>query len=310
MSGPIEHVVFFNPANRGDLHVSRELVRYSIERLRAERGVKKFSYCHRNPPEILRDIDGLEHMPPAALIGVDQSKDVFQYLDGGATLALNTWYAKSPAWGDGNGFGCTINTLIELFRLHLFRHFDLLIEEPVERFIPRIDFSRFHVHNTIANRMHFDGYRKRVLFCNGPALSGQSGVDDATMAALLRCLAVEFRDVRFIATGEINGVAPQANIIESRAVIGTPSWGNCDLNETAALGVQCDLVIGRCSGPQSFCYNTDVLFDAAKTLICFCDDERTAKWVYMSDAVKAKVIWTPRRDFKVLHDLIAAEIAP
>ncbi len=139
-------------------------------------------------------------------------------------------------------------------------------------------------------------------------MSGQSRVDDGTVNELLGSMAARHPDLLFICTSPYPGMAAK-NIAFSQYLIGDPPWGRCDLNETAYLGTYCDVIIGRCSGPQSFCYNTDVLLDPTKTLICLCDDERTAKWVYMSDAVKAKIVWTPAADSETLYGLISKELA-
>jgi hypothetical protein len=284
--------------------VSREIVRYTAERLRNERGVFHAAYCHRWAPEILRDLN-LSYWPPPTLPDVEQTKDKYKVIDDGKTIALSTWYAHSPVWGlNGDGFGMTLNTLVELFSAHL-KLFDLKITEPIERFIPKLQWENFEIAQAKLSEDVIKTYRKRVLFCNGPAMSGQTKVADATVNDLLARLAAVHRDVLFLQTEDQTFDLP--NIWSTRKIIG-PVPGECDLNETAYLGTLCDVIVGRCSGPQSFCYNTDVLFDEKKTLVCLCDDERVARWVYMSNAIKAKILWTPSADSETLYSLITKEL--
>ena len=295
----VEQIVWVNAANFGDIHVSRELVKYAMARLPH----LKFAYCHRNAPELLRDIDGLEHWGPERFDLEGNKKKRSVEIDD-KTLALNTWYAVSPLHGiNGSGFGMTLNTLVELFKLHLSK-FDLKITEPIDTFIPTIDFSKFHTSGVDANLGRYARYRRRVLFCNGPAMSSQTNVSDEMMNALLLQLATAHPDVMFFNTTAQFAFEGYKNIRCSATVIGTPPWGKCDLNETAYLGSFCDVIVGRCSGPQSFCYNTATLLDDLNTMVCLNTDERVAKWVYFSEAAKAKIVWSPEYQLEKLYEVV------
>jgi len=296
----IERVVLFNPCNRGDLFISKELVRYTIARLPH----LAFSYAHRNPPELLKDIDGLEHWGPEKIATVAVG-DSFKLLDDGKTLALSTWYGVSPTWHEGGvrGTGLTLNTLVELFRGHLREHFQLEITEPVEHFIPVINWERFDLEAARRRMAQIGEYRTRVLFCNGPILSGQSQVSDDTVRELLAALLDRFPDVLFICTSPFAANVP--NVMRSSDILDTPA-GACDLNETAYLGTLCDVIIGRCSGPFSFCYNTTILGDENKTLISLTNDERMAHW---PGNVAAKMMSAPAVDLDGIYEVVARELA-
>ncbi len=295
----VERIVFFSAVNNGDLHVSRELVKYTVARAR-EHGVEKFAYCHRNAPEILRDIDGLEHWTPDKL-PIDQCNVVRELRDDGKTWALNTWYASSPVWGiNGGGYGMTLNTLIALFKAHFKADaLDIPWENlPVERFIPKMDWGKFHTEFAarFLDRRAKD-YRKSVLFANGGAMSGQARLDNATTNALLERLVIEHRDVLFFYTDQqvvSDAVRTSPNAFPTSVIIGAPPWGRCDLNENAYIGSRCDVIIGRASGPYSFCLNTDVMLDTKKTMIALCDDERVAQWVYMAGVPLCKIWHLPQ----------------
>lgn len=305
----VERIVFYNACNNGDLHVSREIVRYTI-RVAREHGIKEFAYCHRNAPEILRDIEGLEHWTPDRL-PIDQCNVVRELRDDGKTWALNTWYAASPVWGiNGGGFGMTLNTLIALFKAHFEKMGLPWTNPPVETFIPRMKWEKFYIESAIKFLAldHCTTWKKNVLFCNGSAMSGQAKLNDVATNVLLERLVLGHPDVLFFYT------SPQAvtkdvlladNAIATDAVIGTPPWGRCDLNENAFLGSRCDVIIGRASGPYSFCLNTDVLLDPSKTMIALCDDERVAQWVYMAGVPLCPILYLPQTDGDFLFGKIS-----
>lgn len=264
----IEQVIFFNPCNRGDLHISRALVRETMRILRAQAGIKKFGYVHRHEPEILQDIPGLEYLPPSTLADLEFGAQ-FRLRDG--VLALNTWYGCSPTWPDS---GITLQTLENLFRHHLKTHFDL--DLPPGDYRPVIQYEAFS-----------SSYRKTVLYCNNPVLSGQSDVTDFEMNALLIQLAKNFRDVVFLTTGPSQA---EHNIVPASKLY--PETTKCDLNQIAAVARGCDVIIGRSSGPFSFCLTADLLDDASKTFVTLVNDERVAFWA----PAKAKMVWSPSAD--------------
>lgn len=264
----IGQVIFFNPCNRGDLHISRTLVRETMRILRAQAGIKKFGYVHRHEPEILQDIPGLEYLPPSTLADLEFGAQ-FRLRDG--VLALNTWYGCSPTWPDS---GITLQTLENLFRHHLQTHFGLNL--PLGDYRPVIQYEAFS-----------PSYRKTVLFCNNPVLSGQSNVTDFTMNVLLQQIAKDFPGVVFLTTGP----SPVAHNIVAASTM-YPETTKCDLNQIAAVARGCDVIVGRSSGPFSFCLTADLLDDASKTFVTLVSDERMAFWA----PAKAKILWHPSAD--------------
>lgn len=298
-------IAFFTPANRGDLHVSRELVKHTIA-VGHSHGVERFVYHHRWGAEILCDIDGLEYEALEPL-PFDPYNTVRKNYDNGATWAINTWYAASPSWGlGGSGFGMTLNTLVSLFKAH-FQAMKLPWERSaIEKFIPRPNWSKFRIADV---QRHLESPRvqgkKRVLFCNGPAMSGQTHVDDAETNLLLEKLVDAHPDAIFYYTDQkvaTEAVLLARNAFPTDAVIGK---GGCDLNENAFLGTKCDVIIGRASGPSSFCYTADILLDPTKTMIAMCNDERVAQWIYLSSVPLCNLVHLPQKDSSFLFTKIS-----
>lgn len=285
-------ILFYNPANLGDIHISRELVKYIMRVAPAE----SFAYCHKNSPRILADIARLEHRP-VGLAFRDTNNHVRSFrVATSDTLCLNTWYAVSPVWNAGRGMGCTLNTLYELFCEHARRYFDHDITAPVESFLPRIDFSKFAIDR--ASRF-LDGaaasgkFRKTVMFCNGKTMSEQTHMDDDDFVWLLARAAAANRDVLFLLTNVDPHLSllTSPNVVYTRDVIGLPAEF-CDLPENGYISTRCDVVIGRGSGAYSFAYLADNFLDEKKTMVCFTDDERTARWVIPYDTIRARIEWS------------------
>jgi len=298
-----ERVVFYNACNNGDIAVSRELIKVAVDSFRAM-GIKEFGYSHSKPPEILLDLD-LDYWHPSRL-PVEQARVKSELIEG-KTLALSTWYAHSPLWGrNGDGFGMTLNTLVALFKEHVTKAGGAFPNAPVERFIPQVDWKYYAIRNVDGNMPIFSRFSKRVLFCNGPAMSGQTNVADYMMNGLLEKLVAMHPDVVFFYTDRkvTEKTREYINAVSTQDVIGPVPYAS-DLNETAYLGTFCDVIIGRCSGPQSFCFNTDVLFDLSKTMVSFSTDERPARWVYQSEKPLCRSVWSTGTQLDEMYLVVA-----
>jgi hypothetical protein len=285
----VKTLLFYNPANIGDAHIGREFVRYFFA-LAQNKGYGRFVYCDKNSPRILLDMPKIQHCAPQAVGQLDPHK-ASAYLADTDTLVLNGWYAVSPIWCNGYGHGCTLNTLYELYRQHAREYFGHEITEPIEHFIPRIDFSRYAVDAARAFFHSVEGqYRKKVLISNGQPQSGQTRMERAPFEHLITDLVAAHPDVLFLLSDRI-GSFEVPNVAYTRDVIGLPDKF-CDLPENGYVSTLCDVVVGRASGAYSFAYLADNFLDARKTMVCFTDDERTARWIYPTDAVKARILWS------------------
>lgn len=298
----IGSIVFFNHCNNGDLHVSRELVKWFIGQAR-EAGIQGFIYAHERSSRILRDLDGLglQQVPIASngLSGLTpESKCVenITLLDGLPAVALNTWYAASPVWNKGNGFGCTLNTLHALFADHFRRLFGSEMLEPVERFIPRVNWKHFQVERfSDPALLRRDGWRKLVFVSNGQPWSGQSRLDSGVFLQEILGLIGRHPDVLFLLSNKQEGVLGGKNVAFTADEIRLPEGQN-DLMENGYLTTHCDVIIGRGSGAYSMAYTADNLLNPKKKMVCFTDDEKTAQWIYPPGIVKAQILWSPARD--------------
>jgi hypothetical protein len=244
---------------------------------------KQFVYHHKNPHRVLVDIPNLEYRSLIAGFNID----IPYYVDGD-TLYLSTWFATSPVWNGGNGYGCSLNTLYELFKQHMRTHFAHTIKEPVESFIPTIDYSYYHTSGVSNFLRTLDG-KKKVLVANGLPLSGQTRILAGVLDAVVEKVARVHPETLFFVTSPVAFSLP--NVVYTRDVIGLPA-DVCDLPENSFLSTHCDVVVGLGSGAYSYSYVAENLLDSKKVFVCFTDDEKTARWIYPTNTVKVKISWS------------------
>lgn len=278
---------FYNPCNLGDLHISRAFVRYVIDNIEADR----FVYWHRQTSRILRDIPRLEQRPIGD--GMPPTSDAPSLIASTDTIALNTWYPASPAWNKGNGFGCSLNTLYELFKRNLREHFGHKLDASIERFLPTIDFTHFEIAAIDAwfEGANLDPKEPLVFVCNSRPMSGQTRMSDDVFDVALREWVAAHPSTLFILSNKMAPLITASNVVYASDIIGLAD-GVCDLPECGYVTTKCDIVVGRGSGAYSFAYLADNFLDEKKTMVCFTDDERTARWVYPTSVVDARVLWS------------------
>lgn len=268
----INDILFFNMFGNGDLHYSREFVKFFSSKI----GLPA-KYHHRKCSGLLRDIPGVEFQGsfpfpiadtnPIGLFQVDQ------------TLLFSTWIGQEGCkWLHPDG--CTIRNNYKFYLEHA-KVFGIQIPEEKE-FIPTIDYSKYHIDSIKISK------DKNILICNGPALSGQSRNFD--MSSVIVALAQKHPSCRFFVTQGMP--TPFENIIDLNLMIDTNGLSN--LNEISYVSLFCDIIVGRGSGPFCFTHVKENLYDKNKTYLVMGNQEREGNWVTMSDYGDpncAKQIW-------------------
>jgi hypothetical protein len=136
---------------------------------------------------------------------------------------------------------------------------------PIENYLPYVDYRKYDVAHV---RAYLDAdNRLKMLFCNGPALSGQCEYN-GDLREIIVHLAEANSHKSFYVTHKLEN-AP-SNVIYTGDVIKS---SRCDLNEIAYISLNCNLIVGRNSGP--FCYASirENLIDPAKTFYAFGHQE-------------------------------------
>lgn len=220
-----------------------------------------FEYSHRNPSNLLADIERLTFNPSA--IGAVPSEHV-SLLPIGDTILFNTWYAQQR-FKHMNQYGITIDTLYSAFDENCRNAFGISVQDlsdDLKKFFPTIDYPKFEIAH--AQKWIGENSGKKILVENGNADSGQAHNFD--MTSIVSEIAKKHMDKIFIFTSHSNIRLPD-NCIYSDGIIKKPA--RSDLNEISYLSTHCDMLIGRASGVWSFCLTQQNLFERNMRYLCF-----------------------------------------
>jgi hypothetical protein len=249
----MKKLIFYNHFHNGDIHVSRSFIRFLIEKLKSEK--IEFFYFHRNSPNLLLDIPELKI--GSNLENCDPAKT---FVSNGNSIYLNTWYNS----GQGkymSSHGITFDTLYDLFddfsTQILSCSLSDLNSDP-KSFFPKIDFS-FFSNFKIPNMEN-----KKILFSNGSTLSGQA--DNFNFSPIINHLVQKYPNVSFFCTEKKSDLQTTRNLFYTTDVIRS---SNSDLNEIGYLSTFCDLIVGRASGPWTFAFNFNNIFQRSAKMISF-----------------------------------------
>jgi hypothetical protein len=249
----INKVVFFNFYHNGDIHISRGFIR-KISEICESRGIS-CEYYHGNDPSLLADIPYVKHTcNNYGLVDTYKSASIED------TLFINTWYLADPE--NFEKYSSTFDNLYYTFRDSV-KFLDIDLETiPAIDLFPSIDFTYF---KTSKAKEWIDGHtKKRVFVSNGYALSGQSV--NFSFANIINRLARENTNIDFLMTNHELGIAQLPNLHLTSNIIQN---NGCDLNENSYIAENCDLIIGRCSGPYSFAMTRETYFEKPKTFLAF-----------------------------------------
>lgn len=284
----IEKIIFFNNFNNGDIHYSRDYIKFFAKKI----GVPSF-ISHNKCPSLLKDTNipflraNLSHLTH---IG-------FHFQNG--VLYFNTWIGQENfKWLHSNFSGCTLSNNHRMFSE---KARILEIEIPTEEnFIPSIDYSFFDVEDIKIN------HNKNLFISNGPCLSGQCVNFD--MDGVVVKIAEKYPNYNFFTTQKIN--TNLSNIIDANSLIKNQK-NTSNLNELSYISTSCKIIIGRASGPFCFTHTKENLFDKNKTFIVACNNEREGHWAFLEDYSldqKSRQLWCDGQDQERLTQIINTEI--
>lgn len=249
MSKKIESITYYCNFNMGDLHAVRSLIRYVIKTFPN----LKHKLRHQHGEKVLRDLDIPVYWAPYK----EQFDLRGHYTEYGILnfnvqiLCHNRKFFQQTS--------STITTLYNIFNQTLEEVFDHSIPDknPIN-FLPSIRYGCYDIKNidklTIPD--------KSVLFCNNQFQSAQGVNFD--MDALLMNLATAYPDIQFYVTNSSNVRA--SNIMYMKDITG--EIGN-DMNEISYLSTKCKVILGRNSGPHTYCFVKENLLNPKKSFITF-----------------------------------------
>lgn len=246
----MKKIVFFNQFHNGDCFVGKQYVR---EIMRQLPGVE-FAYAHDNNAAIISDL-GCEHLTLDQIPVIDRMTRVAEG-DNGDTIYINTWVG---CWqGQMFPFGEHINfqRLHNIWREY-FTYLKLEFEDGnPDHYLPTIDFSKYDIETA---KQWAVEHAKYVLICNGSADSGQSGVGDLHRAIDL--LSERLPNYHFLVTQKLPYNKP--NIVYTADIFHLES----DLNQIAYISQWSELIVGKNSGPFTWCQHRDNLLNSNRMFL-------------------------------------------
>lgn len=250
-------VCFFNFYHNGDLFHSKPFVREVIKHL----GKEKVLYAHYKDHTVIKDLD-IQHV---RLEGISDKVKIFRPKTPDV-LFVNTWIGS---YFDKYAGECTLNFNMKMWA-DIYEDINTVFKKkmklgPVENYLPYVDYSKYDLSHT---KSYLDAEpRPKILFCNGPALSGQCEYN-GNMEDIILPLANEHQNKVFITTHKINTDLP--NVIYTSDITKSD---RCDLNEISYLSKYCGLILGKNSGPFCFASTGENLNDPTKTFYAFGHQE-------------------------------------
>lgn len=255
-------IVFFNYAHKGDIFLSRSFVQHIMGSVEAE-----FYYSHYWGEYLLKDLN-LKYIPLDQIPKVQNNNEHAHNFTIEDTIYINTWIGKYASIVTPGYCECTLKTLYSLVYPQVFnflsQQFNLNLQlKPIEYYLGcKIDYSYYNT-TPVDNFLEIEK-RKKVLFCNGPSLSGQCNYT-GDLSEIIDEITNTYSDICFITTHNIE--FQKENIKYTGDIIGNDVQ---DLYEISYLSRFCDFIIGRYSGPFIFTNATiENIFDKKKKFLCF-----------------------------------------
>lgn len=284
----INRVIFYHHWHFGDGFVTKEYIRFAIRRL-SQLGIKDFKYTHPCGPKALADLE-TEYIPWEVGKNIIPSMMAKIVIHEG-TLFINTWIGPyfsffKPTQHHGNFETLSItwkclfmvleNTLSLVFGksgspvINLITNSDNL--DASERLLASEMLPK--TNWTFYNTAYADNFLKDrkdvVLFCNSLTASEQtkySGIE--LLENVINYVASKNPNTTFVCTKKILINNPNQNIFFTDDIFKGVIGG--DLNEIAYLSTFCKMIIGKSSGPYTFCHVNENIMRDDCTFYCITD---------------------------------------
>ena len=251
----MKKIVFFNQFHNGDCFVGKEYVAQIVKALPAV----EFEYAHLNHPDIIKDLP-VKYIPLEQLPHITQMTRVAES-DDKQTVYINTWVGcwQGALFPHGEHIN---NQRLHAIWSKYFEYLKLPIGEP-EDYLPKINFDAYNIKPAFDFVQQAQMLNEKiVIFANGSANSGQSRAGD--FGTVVARLAKEFPSTRFLLTSSIDGLSA-SNIYYANEVIPLES----NLNQIAYISQFSEMIVGKNSGPFTWCQFRSNLLDSYRTFFNF-----------------------------------------
>jgi len=230
-------IIFYNHFHNGDIHFSRPFISHIMNELPQNNFFYDISdYSNLN------NLDDILHLQISrGIVGKEYENDVCFKKNN--KIYINTWIGCDDKKHLMYGNGCNAESNKSLYK-KIFNFLNLNFPEKFH-FIPKINYNAFKIDN-IKQHIEQTKNKKRILFCNGLAHSGQS--INFPMFNLIN-LACEKNYIVYYTNREPFNISNDALFTTSLIGKSAP-----DLNEISYLSTFCDVIVGRSSGPHVYTF--------------------------------------------------------
>lgn len=276
----------FNYFHNGDIHWTRAFVReLSVD--------FDITYFHKNNKEILKDLLDRISQENLSAVNYDPGQELIICDD---ITVLNSWIGCSGGKYLGIKNGVSFSGIYNLFSNH-YKYIGIQIRD-IDFYIPSIQFA-------ISPQCNPDFINKiGILICNNNTLSGQS--ENFDFFPICKELSKEFanRDVKFYFTNFDSKINELPNFF----FIGNIFPGKIsNLIEISKFTENyCNIIIGRSSGPYTFCVTKENILNCNKKFIGICHNRIEA--FGCEELFKSKCIHTNNYDKNYLSKFLCREI--
>lgn len=264
-----KNVYFYNWFGNGDIHLSRNFVKYLSEVIPAE----KFFYLHKRNPKLTLDLE-----PKIKTIQVNPNINEYSgVIRKNEDLYINTWVGSFDR-KFYNKFGISFETNKNLYNAILDEISLEKIDVEDEELLPSIDYSKYNIDTK--STLIKEG--TNVLFCNCNSISGHA--NNADMNGMLDRLSNQYKNFNFITTNPTP--ISKKNVTSVQKIF--PNLQS-DIIECSYISRFCKYIIGKSSGPYVTSMIKENFLDESKKFICYCNCRQYAYWY---DDYKFEVEWT------------------
>jgi len=252
----INNIIFYNFEKNGDCFVNKGYVKEIMQHLHDV----SFSYVHDRHESIIADLDCRFIRSNQIPREIDSSKKCILHEDSG-TLFMNTWIGAWIGTFLVHGQHANFPLLHKAWSEYL-KILDIPIKEDFFEYAPEIDYSRFDLSQADSYLQKVNG-KPLVVICNGIQQSGQSSM--GTMEKAIGYIAQKFSDHEFAVTYKLKNLnLPNITYTDD---LFNGSEGH--MNQISYIARQAKLIVGKNSGPFTFCHTKEMMSDPNKTFLTF-----------------------------------------
>jgi hypothetical protein len=252
----LNNIIFYNYEKNGDCFVTKGFVKDIIRQL----DDVGFSYAHDKHESIIADVD-CRLIRTYQIPFRDVKKELpYIFHEDSGTLFISTWIGSWIGKHLAPGHHANYPLLHSAWREY-FEILDIKFDNDFSYYLPETDYSKFDL-DSCHKYLKEKSQKPIVLFCNGIQQSGQSAM--GIMENTIKDMADKFKDHEFLVAHKLNINRPNITYTDD---LFSANEGN--LNQISFLSKHAKLIVGKNSGPFSFCHTKENLLDSSKTFLSF-----------------------------------------